>query len=292
MKKTLINKMARLGLFVVLLFFVNGCAKKELEVPFEGKVALTMDWKNLSTSESTPSAMKLYFFKSDGSVTIKECDGSGFNGTLPNGTYQVIAYNTDATGTAYRNMYNYLGAQIYATSQTKATYMSQPFHAYGIGLGTLVVSSDVDAAVTMTPISFVKNAILRITLTGHNSAVQSSNCTLNGLAESVNIATGEVQGESGTISFVPQTTVTGFESKVSFFGKAGSSANELSTVLNFTGGGSQIVTVDITSGITNASSSAAPVDINFNIEVTGSVSGGFHATLKDWSVNGKTITAE
>jgi hypothetical protein len=294
MKNQLIYRLLQLGLLTFCLFIVTSCGKKELGVPLEGKVALTMDWKNLYSGESIPSAMKLYFYKSDGSVTIKDCDGSGFTGTLSNGTYQVIAYNTDATGVAYRDLYSYSGAQAYATAQTKATYMSQPSHAYGVGLGALVINSDVDAVAAMTPISYVKKAKFAFALSGQKSAVASCNATLSGLAQSVNIATGEFQAETGTISFTSTKTDTGFTSTVSFFGCTASSKSELAATLNFTSGSSQTITLDVSSDLAAviSSGSIVPVDVNLNIEVTGSVAAGFHATLKSWSIDNKTVTAE
>lgn len=291
MKKNLLNKLILLLMLFTIFVASNGCTRRKLDTPSGlGVVNISFDWKSLLAGESIPSGMKLYFYGSNGTVIIKDCIGAGFHGTLPYGTYQVLAYNTDATGVAYRNLDSYAGAQVYTPSYTKATYISQPSHVYGIGLGSLSVLSDQIINQIMTPVAFVKKAVIKFIITGQRSAVVSTRITLDGIAQTVSIADGTFQSGAGTLSFIPEVTATGFESTVTFFGKEPTTANLLTVDVNFTGGGSQTILVDLTSKLTGVIPNN--IVITANIEITGSVSGGFQATLNDWSVKNRDITVE
>lgn len=289
MKKNLLNKFILLVMLIAFFVTESSCTRRKLDSPSDmGAVNITFDWKNLLTGESIPSGMKLYFYNSTGSVIIKDCAGTGFSGALPSGTYQVLAYNADATGVAYRNLDKYADAQVYAPSYTKATYLSQPSHVYGIGLGTLSVLSDEKVSQMMTPAAFVKRATIELVVTGQWSAVASTRLTLDGIAPSVNIADGTLSGGAGSLSFVPDATATGFESVITFFGKEPTAANLLTVVVNFTGGSSQTFSIDLASKLTGVT--PINIAITANIAITGSVAGGFQATLNDWSVKNRDIT--
>ena len=291
--KHLINQLLCPGVVAALILSMS-CTRRDLEIPpTEGAVNISFDWQNLYSDEDLPSGMGLYFYRNDGVTETRNCTSGGYTGTLPNGTYQVLAHNTDATGVAYRNMDTYTGAQAYATSETKATYLLQPLHAYGIGLqGTLTITGESEASATITPVSFVRKAVLKIILTGEQSAVASCVATLNGVVETVNISTGELQEETGTIAFTPSSNANGFESAVTFFGRVPGANNELTLIFNFTGGGSQTVTIDITAALENVNTAVIPIEVNANIEISGSVAGEFQATLKDWSYTDKSVTVK
>ncbi len=289
MKKNLRNKLILPVLLIAFIVAESSCTRRKLESPSGmGTVNITFDWLHLSAGETIPPGMKLCFYNSNGSVITKDCSGTGFSGALPAGTYQVLAYNTDAGGVAYRNLDKYTEAQVYTPSYTKATYISQPLHVYGIGLGSLSVLSDEKVSKVMTPAAFVKKAVIELIVTGQRSAVASTRLTLDGIVQAVNIADGTFPGGAGSLSFVPDATATGFESTVTFFGKDPATANLLTIVVYFTGGGSQIFNIDLTPKLTGV----IPInmDITVNIAITGSVTGGFQATLSDWSVKNRDVT--
>jgi hypothetical protein len=289
MKNSAISKLIQLILLGVFTF-TTSCTRRDLELPSgEGTVNIVFDWGNLYPGEVMPSGMKIYFYGSNGSVITRDCSGSGYSGTLPTDTYNVLVYNAGSSNVNYSILDNYSNALASVPSVTKSAYLSQPSYAYGVGLSGLTVSSDHSATATMKPLAFVKKADIKINFTGNVSAVSSCSCTVDGLADVVKIATGDIQSTTGAVSFVPAAITGGYESVISFFGRTPASSNNISIVLNFTGGGSQIVNVDISSGLAKLSSTVVAVDINLNIDVTGSVAAGFSATLKDWNVVDRDI---
>lgn len=290
--KDLTNRLLWAGIAAALIFPDMGCTQRDLEIPAtEGAVNISFDWKNLYPDEDLPSGMRLYFYRNDGVTETRDCTSGGYTGMLPAGTYQVLAHNTDATGVAYRNMDTYAGARVYAASGTKAVYLSQPLHVYGTGLqGTLTITGEKEASAGITPESFVKKALLKIILTGESSAVASCSAMMTGVVEAVSVSTGELLEETGVIAFVLSSGAGGFESAVTFFGRLPGANNELTLVLNFTGGGSQTVTVDITDALKNINTAVIPIEVNARIEVSGSVAGESQATLKDWDYTDKNVT--
>jgi hypothetical protein len=290
MKNSAINKLIQLILLGVFTF-TTSCTRRDLELPSEeGAVNITFDWANLYPGEVMPSGMKIYFYGSNGSVITRDCSGSGYSGTLPPDTYNVLVYNTGSSNVNYGSLDSYANASVSALSATKSSYISQPSYAYGVGLPDFTVFSGRTATTTMKPLAFVKKAKIKIGFTGNMSAVSSCNCAIDGLADAVKIATGEVQGITSAVSFTPAAIPGGYESAISFFGRTSAASNNISIVLNFTGGGSQTVNVDISSALSKLSSTVIAVDINLTIDVTGSVTAGFSATLKDWSAVNRDVT--
>ena len=289
MKKSSINKLILLGLFIIFLFVESGCTRRKLEAPSGlGVVNISFDWKNLFVGGSIPSVMKLNFYGNNGAVITKDCLSTGFSGSLPVGTYQVLAYNTDVTGVAYRNLESYTSAQVYTPSYTRATYIMQPAQVYGVGLGSLAVMSDETVNQTMAPIPLTKKATLKLTLTGAAAAVSSISSTLSGLVQSVGISDGMYNSGAGSIIFSPSATSSGYESTFTYFGKESATANILDIVLYFSGGGSQTVSIDITPNLTGVI--PINIDLNVTIDVTGSHEAGFTGTLKDWNITNRNIT--
>lgn len=284
MKNSTINTLVLLVLLGVFAF-TTSCTRRELETPSgEGDVNVVLDWSYLYPGDAMPLGMKLYFYGSNGTVITKDCSGSGYSGVLPADTYNVLVYNAGSSNLSFSSLDYYGTALASVPPISKAVYLLQPSYAYGIGSTGLRVLSNQKSKVTMKPLSFVKKAYLKISLTGNVSAVSSCNCTLNGLANTVKIATGDVQGTTGTIFFTPSAISGGYGATLSLLGRTASAQNIVSVVLDFTGGGSQTVNVDISSALAKLTSTVVAVDVNLNIDVTGSVAAGFNATLKDWTV--------
>lgn len=285
-----------LGLLAVLPFLQMGCTRLDLETyPGEGPVNIAFNWSNLLAGDSVPVAMKLCFYGKD-SVITRDCKDSVYRGMLPNGSYQVIAYNIDAKNVMYNQSDTYMGTEAIAqtrNSDTKAiSYLSQPYHLYGIGLGSITVLGDSVVNETATPLPFVKKIHVKYTVTGEKQAIASCNASLSGIAMSVNIASGKVSGKTGTVLFKPSSTSYGFESMVTFFGIADVSTNNLSTVLDFTGGGNQTLDVNIAAALTEVNDATIPIDVNLDIAVTGNVGAGFGATLTGWTVDTENVIVE
>jgi hypothetical protein len=286
-----------LGLLPVLFFLQMGCTHIALETyPEEGPVNIAFNWSNLLTGDSIPAAMKLYFYGKDAVIT-RDCKDSVYSGKLPNGSYQVIAYNTDVTNVTYNYLDTYTGAEALAQTQnsgTKATTcLSQPSHSYGCGLGSITVLGDSVVNETMSPLSFVKKIHVKYTVTGEKQAIASCDGSLSGLALSVNIVTGRPVGNTGAVSFTSSPTGDGYESTVTIMGVSDSTTTKnLSTVLNFTGGGSQTIDVDATSALVGVNEAVIPINVNLTIAVTGTVEAGFGATLTGWTVDTENVTVE
>jgi len=290
-RERVIKQLTILVMLTGMFFLENSCQKDHPSKHSTiNNVNISLNWNDLMIGETIPSDIVMLFYNSDGTVIKKACSSTGFSGTLPAGSYQVLAYNTDVTGVAFRNMEKYTEAQVYVISQTKAAYISQPSHVYGIGLSSLTVSPNGSVSQTLKPSAFVKKAFINLNIPDNLSAVSTCSTSLNGIVSAINIATGLVQSEYGTILFTPSITATGFTSTVSFFGQDSASTNQLDVVLNFVGGGNQTLNVDLTPSLTGVI--PVNIDISVSIKITGSVQSGFNATLKDWSVKNRDITVE
>lgn len=199
----------------------------------------------------------------------------------------------DATDVEYRNLNKYTDAEVYAPAQTKAVnYLLQPLHVYGIGLDRIIVSGDEEVTRVIAPAAFARKVNIRIIVTGQRSAIASCSAKLDGIASGVNIATGSVdQSGMGSILLEPAATADGFESVVRLFGRVVSGANALNVVFNYRSGESQTLNVDISSALKDINTEVVEVAIKVNFEVT-TTSGGFKATLNDWSSETRQVTAE
>jgi hypothetical protein len=292
MKKSLsVTKYFLPGLMAAFLLFENSCTKRHLEDrPTTGDVNITFDWKNLRTGETNPAGTKLVFYGNKGTVLNGTGSGTSYSGTLPIDVYKVVVYNSDATGVSYRNLDKYDLAEIDASSYTKASYISQPGHVYGVGAEDISVQGNKTVSRTVVPACFVKSALLKINILTNRQAVTSCSATLSGLFQSVNIVSGAPRNGSGMVELSPLVSSNGFESPLSFFAKDPAAPNIVSMTFNFTGGGSQTITVDITQYLSGTISNN--ININVDVDITGISGGSFQATLKDWNVTTPEVIAQ
>ena len=286
MEKKSINQFVLL-LLLVACTFATSCTRRDLDLSSsdEGTVNIAFNWGNLFPGDTKPTGMKLYFYGSDGSVIEKDCSADGYSGSLPPGSYQVLVYNAGSTNVNYSGLDNYSNASASVPTVSGASNISQPSFVYGIGLQGFIVSAGQSSSATMKPYCLVKRANFKINLTGNVASVSSCTCSIGGLSNSVNIATGNVQGVSSSLSFTPSAVSSGsYESTVLFFGKTLDTENDVNVVVNFVGGGSQTVTFDISSALAKLDPTTVSIDVNLSINITGSTAFGFNATLTDWEV--------
>lgn len=156
-------------------------------------------------------------------------------------------------------------------------------------MGTLVVSYDQETTCELTPVSFIKKVSFQVDVTGDKSAISSCTSVLTGIVQSVNISTGKLQNVTGIVPFSATTNAAGFESVVSFFGKIDAVPNKLEVTVHFVSGGSQVIPVDVTSAFTGINNILIPIEVKVNVEVTGTTTSGFTATLKGWTSEDKEI---
>ncbi len=296
MKKLAFKHLILLSLIVAFLMSETSCTRRDLEdEPNTGLVTIHFDWKNLWSGETIPSGMELRFYGSDGSIVVKNSDGSGFSGYLPFGSYQVAICNSDASNTVYRNQDHYLTTGVYTTNviNNGTTFLAQPLHSYGIGINSLTVSEQ-NADTTVVPAAIAKKTDIKIIITGEKSAVTACSSSLSGIAQGVIISSGasDQTGGTGTISFNPTVTSDGFESMLNLFGKTVSETNILRLTLQYTGGGSQIIDIDVSPAMKDINTLTNEVTIYVNLEVTNSASSGITTTLKYWSSENRQATVE
>jgi hypothetical protein len=271
---------------LVTLFFLLGvsCTRRDLDPLPDSNVKVVFDWKKLSAGESAPSKMKLLFYGSDGSVITRESNGGFFEGNLPAGTYSVLVFNEDYQKVTFSNMDGYSTAQAGLSTVPGTTGMLQPSFFYGTGTTSIAVSQFHETTVTLTPAALVKKVKVNFIVTGKTGYISSINGTLSGLSQLVQIAGGTLSNNSGTVSFkAEQQSGTGnYLSTITSWGCAPSSKNTLNMVLNFTDGGSQSSSVDISDALSGWSP-AATVSIDIKLDISGDVRSGFTGIVKGWS---------
>ncbi len=253
----------------LLSVFPGGCTRRDLEeVQPAGNVTLTFNWQNLETGDELPTGMQLYFYPASGSPLMREATSSGFSGSLPPGTYQVLAYNTDGKHVEQRNLTSYEAAEVYAPVYTRASsYLQQPSHCYGVGLGTLTVLNGDSASATMVPRNFVRQAVVRVDAGGYADQISECSGSLSGFSTGAYISSGELVDEDGQLFFDTQKENTVFSTGVSFFGKDPGEKNILHVDLRMTAGSTQFISVDITDNLKNVNTVEVDIEIDVAIEV-------------------------
>ncbi len=247
----------------------GGCTRREFEeVQPSGNVTLNFNWKNLKTGDNLPTGMQLYFYPPDGSPLMREGSSSGFSGSLPPGTYQVLAYNNDGKNVEQRNLGSYGSAEIYAPAYTRASsYLSQPSHCYGVGLGTLTVLEGDSASATMVPRNFVRQAVISVGSGEYADQIRSCSGSLSGFATGAYISSGELVKENGDLYFNTQKDNSSFTGGVSFFGKDTSEKNILHMEFTMNTGSVQFLNADITDQLDQANAGEVDVSIEATVEV-------------------------
>lgn len=189
-----------------LLLFMGclvACTKIEIENrPTEGEVNLSVDW----TDKVVPAGMRFYFYRMEGDVTtrtgnspvIRDASASGFAGSLPIGTYQMLAVNTDGKGTELTGMENY-GT---ATAVLKdVTGKMSSFYCWS--MDSLQVDYNVAAKKSCAPTQLTKELSFQFALEG--TGLRSLSGSLCGVYPSVQLATGVPSTQS--VADAPATEV-------------------------------------------------------------------------------------
>jgi len=268
-----------------VFIFITSCAKRNLEISSpEETVHLIFDWEHLSSEDVKPLDMNIIFYGSDGSALVKNCSSDGFMGTLPLDTYRVLAYNVGSSNVGYIHLESCSSASAYVSPQAGSKYLLQPSCLYGGYLSELNVTQGQPVTTTIKLLPYIRKAKIKLLFTGTASAVSSCNCVLNGLADSLKIATGEYLGSDGAVSFTPSAVSDGYESTVQLFGRLSTARNILGVTLNFIGGESKNIDVDISSALSKLSYSVTSVSLILTIDISGSSFTGFHGTLENWYI--------
>lgn len=98
---------------LTLLTVLSSCVKRDLDYRSEEEdpeIRIDLDWNG----GYVPSGVRFHFYHEKGSVRIVDCPAEGFKGQLAEGTYRILAYNTDAIGVEHTSLGHYEEAFIRA----------------------------------------------------------------------------------------------------------------------------------------------------------------------------------
>jgi len=252
-----------------LLSAFLGCTRRELEDEQPaGYVSLSFNWAKLETGDDLPTGMQLYFYASDGTTLTRQATASDFSGSLPPGTYQVLAYNSDGKNVDQRNLNSYADAEVYVPTYTRSSaYLSQPSHCYGVGLGTLTVVNGDSCSATMVPRNFIRQTVIKIESGKYANQISTCSGTLSGFSTGAYISSGELIDDSGKLYFDGKKENTVFSTGLSFFGKDTNEKNILHIDLEMTAGSTQFLNVDITSQLKDINTAETDIEIEATIDV-------------------------
>ncbi|WP_321480910.1 DUF5119 domain-containing protein [uncultured Bacteroides sp.] len=258
-----------IGFLVFVFFCFCGCTRRSLEeVKPVSNVSINFNWKNLATDEELPSGMQLYFYSSEGLILTRDANASGFNGSLPAGTYQVLAYNTDAEHVQHEGLKSYESARVSAPVYTRASsYLRQPSHCYGVGLGTLTVLEADSSSATMVPRNFIRQAVIRVETGEYDDQIKSCSGNLSGFSSGAYLSSGDLVDDNGKLFFSTEKVSSSFSSGVSFFGKDPKEKNVLHIEFAMSGGSTQFINVDITDRLKDINTVELDVEIDVGIEI-------------------------
>lgn len=285
MKKNMTYTLTGWFVLSILLSSLWGCTRRELEEESSsvGSVTLNFNWMNLETADELPTGMQLYFYSSEGTILTREATSSGFTGTLPSGTYQVLAYNSDGKNVTQRNLSSYEGAEVYAPVYTRSSsYLYQPSHCYGVGLGLFTVVSGDSSSATMIPRNFVRHAVIKVEAGSYADQISSCSGILSGFSTGAYISSGELVDEAGKLYFDTEKASTAFTGGVSFFGKDPEEQNILHIDLQMASGSEQFLNVDITDRLKDVNTALVDIQIDVTIEVIDRETILSSITIKPW----------
>lgn len=285
--------------------FATSCVRRDLYVkPDEGRVQFDFDWQKLAPGEAVPEQVTLYFYGENGSLTRGLSENGKYSGTLPSGSYKVLALNEDVPGVGFTYMEDFDKAYAYALPLNKKAdgddmWVREPGWLYSTHIGDLKIAKQDTVQRTLVPEPLVQRVVLNIRLTGDCDAVTGVSAALTGVAPSVRLATGECRdGYASITELDPKPTGEGgYTANVLVFGVSatnpdGSAAdNSVRLGLDFSNGGSQAIEENISNG-----GMGDPTDIEINIdldiEVSATSSAGFAAKVTKWEVTGTGMNVD
>ena len=266
-----------------------------------GEVTFTPDWGSLPTA----SALRFHFYPATGATVTKDGDAAGCKLTLENGTYKVLAYNTDATGVTFENTDSYDKAAVRVTPVEVPTRASSILNFPGNVYTLSMEGMTVEKGGASTPKGVVKPLVSTVNLTftvGNASFVKTLGGYLNGILPSLLLATGKPDDGSvasakdcGVVLNIP---MNGAEGNASFttLGMADPKNGSAYSCLLMLGatttdGQEWEVTANLSNVITqvleyNNGSFPTNEPVNLKISVNATTV-GMQAEVKSWNIGGK-----
>lgn len=191
-----------------------------------GKVRIALDWGELAV----PDSAAFYFYPSgQNTPLVRMSAGSGFEGTLEAGTYQVVVTNTGysrltvQTSKGYNQAFACADATTgynghFDTRASEPALIESPQNLYGTGLGEMTVGKT-GAVHVAYPQPLVYPVRLDVIIEGA-VAVSAIEGVLSGVSSSVHIPTGKADfSEDAAILFPLEKQGNGrFRSSAATFG--------------------------------------------------------------------------
>lgn len=270
--------------WLLLLFLVAlmaaACTKAMIEnIPDKSGVQVHLDWGN----QVIPSGMRFYFYPAEGeSVGLVQTETSvaGYEGELSLGRYQLLTYNTDASGVTFLGMENYSTATVstnsVSTRSDGVTLISQPSLLYAGVTEELEVPCFEQVSKTVSPRLLTKTLKLKFNME-QLSGVNRVEGELHGLFSSVLLSTGEAtqlvreQAPGVGTSFAMPVASTVATVSISYLGilnpeKGENYKNEMPVTLKGNDGWEQTTKVDLSQVLTDIVSEEPGGGFEFEIE--------------------------
>lgn len=203
-------------LIMLCALVLLGCRKNELDYDYarSGKVQISPEWEELG---NMPDEMMVYFYSIGDGLTVAEdkpisdyIPGLGDVVHLPFGSYKSFIFNADVDGILFRNMDNYSTAEAYLESNEDppfATRNTDTRHISGSGMfyedrirDFTLGPENLEHEITTRPKLRTVVASLKIKVQNLRVASKVSG-TLSGIAESINLSTGETNATTANIIF-------------------------------------------------------------------------------------------
>lgn len=258
-----------------------------------GKVRLVLEW---GTRAGRAGDFDYYFYAEGNPVPlVRRGDASGYEGTLPQGRYGVVACNPDGVNLDLSMNNGYAEARAIARSLTssKSTVgvIRQPGNLYGAGEEEIIVTSTPDKAIVLNPVTLVKEVILNIRIEGAGEVSVVSG-ELSGIPSEVCIPTGEpCEGDGASVRFPAKAVDTNrYTASLSLFGlRPGSEKEEeaqvpanLSLTVEQKDGQSFVSHTDVTEQVNEAVINGLAARIELDMTVHPLETGGYTIEITGW----------
>lgn len=259
-----------------------------------GKVRLVLDW---GTRAGRPGVFDYYFYAEGNPVPlVRRGDASGYEGTLPQGRYGVVACNPDGVNLDLSMNNGYAEARAIArtfvSSKGTVGVILQPGNLYGTGEAEIIVTSTPDKAIVLNPASLIKEVVMNIRIEG-GGEVSVMSGELNGIPPEVCIPTGELcEGDWASVRFPAEAVDTDrYTASLSLFGlRPGGEKKEeevrvpadLSLTVEQKNGQSFISHTDVTEQVTEAVINGLAARIELDMTMHPLETGGYTIEIMGW----------
>lgn len=279
---------------LLLLFLWAGCTSRATDEDWEknGRVRVVLDWG----TRAPHAGVFDYYFYAEGSNSplVRRGDASGYEGTLPQGGYAVVACNPDGSNLDLSMQKGYAEARAVArggvSTKAPSSPISQPGNLYGVGLEGIRATATSENPIVMAPLCLTKEVQLNLVIEGAGEVFVVSG-ELSGVPPEIYLPTGKpCAGRSGTVTF--QTRAEGnkrYSATLTVFGlrpgggEAADPAN-LSLTVQQKNGQSFTSHTDVTEQITNALTDGLATRLELDLTVQPLAAGGLTIVLTGWRV--------